>query len=432
MLPSGVDGVFLDGGPGTEALALARAGTAEESWARAAFGDELVVPYHLHGAAPTTQARLEHSDIGAVLRAHRVKSLLLSAPCAPGTRAWAAREGVRLLMSDYADQRRFEHKGRFDRFLRTHGLPVPDRARIDWRRGSVVPLPAVVQQVESLGGEGTFFVRRPEDLAALVAAGRVARGERLLARRLVPGEPFGITVFVAPGVVALSAVRRQCYFAAGAQRQSLSFAGIQWQPTDAQSPRLRATLETVFHRMGRLLHDRRFFGFANVDFMVDDDDEVAILECNPRMSAATPQLLRHPELAGGVPMGRLFLEGFRGPRRYPSSPTLHPLPRSTFAGATLDLVAAEATSAVAASLLPPNGSYRWTGESAPVWTGPAVVLAESGSEVVLFRQVQPGEPVDRGESLATLLSQSPLYDAHGRLLAPAARLLTEPWGAHVD
>ncbi len=429
MIPSGIDGVFLDGGPGAEAMALVQAGTDEEAWARAAFGAERVIPYRLSGAAPTPQARLEGSDIGEALRTHGVGALLLSAPCAPGTRDWAAREGVRLLMSDYAHQRRLEHKGRFDRFLRTHGLPVPARARLDWRSLRVAPLPAVVQQVESLGGEGTFFVRRPEDLTALVGAGRVARGERLLCRQLVPGDPFGITVFVAPGVVALSAIRRQCYFPAGTQQDGLAFAGVQWVPADALSTRRRAILEAVFHRVGRLLHAGRFFGFGNLDFMLGDDDEPAILECNPRMSAATPQLLRHPELGGGVPMGRLFLDGFRGPRRYPSTPICQPLPMSTFAGATLELVAPDALDAVSAEVLPRNGCYAWTGETAPRWMGSA---EQPGAALVLFRQVEPGASVGRGESLATVLSERPLYDADGRLLPAAARRLTEAWGTHVD
>jgi hypothetical protein len=430
MFASGIDGVFLDGGPRAEAHALVRADTAEELWARAAFGAERVLAYRLRGSAETTQSRLEHSDVGEVLRSAGVDALLLSAPCAPGTRDWAAREGVRLLMSDYAHQRRLEHKGRFDRFLRAHGLPVPARARIDRRTLRVAPLPAVVQQVESLGGEGTFFIRHADDLAALVAAGRVARDEALLARRLVAGEPFGITVFVAPGVVALSAIRRQCYLAESAQ-QSLAFAGIQWLPDDAVSAGLRVTLENVFHRVGALLHARRFFGFANLDFMVDGD-EIAILECNPRMSAATPQLLRHPELQGGVRMGRLFLDGFREPRRYPRAATHEPLPRSAFDGATLDLVARDASAAVSASALPRNGAYRWTGESAPVWAEESVSSTGSAHALVAFCQVQPGDAVSRGESLATLLSEAPLYDSRGRLLPSAARLLDEPWGAHVD
>jgi len=421
VLVSGVDGLFLQPPPEVRLSLLARVG-AEAEWARAVFGAEAVLPFHSAGPAETTAELLEGSDIGAVLRHHHVDALLLSVGCTPRTRQWAARWRVRLWMTSWADQQRYGDKRRFDAFLRRHGLPCPPRAGLDWRTQQVRALPAVVQLADSLGGEGTFFVRAQSDVARLVRSGAISRTDRLLVRGMLGGIPCGITVFIAPGIVALSAVRRQCYHASDAAH--LVFAGIQWLSDASWSPSLRSHLSDVFTRLGELLHARGYFGFANVDFLLDGEDHVHILECNPRLSAATPQLFRHPELGGGLPLAAHFLRPMTGAR--PAHPSLHGLPHTNFAGATFDLAWPVDARPAILRRVPRNGRY-----AGATWLGPDLRDPNQPGAFQIIALAQPGERIEPGQSVATVLSSVALYDAGGRPQPHVAAHFAGLWSCDV-
>jgi ATP-grasp domain len=426
MLPRGLDGIFLPPVPGVEILALVQRDTPEEAWARRVYPPERVLPYALRGRDlgpyPPTADLLARSSIDAVMRRSGAGALLLSASCAPETLAWAERHGVRLLMSDYRQQRRLEDKIAFDALLRRHGIPRPEGGPVTLGRGDLPARGAMVIQVpDSMGGEGTFFARGPGDVEALVQRGSLRRGERYLVRERIEGRPYGITIFVAPGLVALSAVRLQCYHPGAGAAGSRAFAGVQWIATQRLAPDLRRRIDATFLALGELLHRRRFFGFANVDFMVDARRRVFVIECNPRMSAATPQLLRDPSLISGVPTGALFLAGFTGPRRYPRSFERRLMPASTYEGATLDLVhTAEEPAAVARDV--PIGRYT-LGDRRIALAGPGVRAALGPRRIFLFSFARKGQVCRRDDTLGTIVSDAPLHDREGEPIAAARRLL---------
>jgi hypothetical protein len=245
----------------------------------------------------------------------------------------------------------------------------------------------------------------------------LARGGRYLARAYVRGRPYGITVFVAPGHVALSAVRLQCYYPGAASR---AFAGVQWIPTASLAPRLRRRIDATFLKIGALLHRRRFFGFANLDFMVDARDRVLVLECNPRMSAATPQLLLRQKRLAGLPVDELFLRGFTAPRVYPRSFTASPMPPSDYDGATLDVVAPPGVTRIAQGHL--SGVYRLGAPDIP-YLGPDVRSLDFPGEISLVSFAGEGQPCAEGDTLATILSNARLYDDDGEMLPAARRIL---------
>ncbi|WP_437673612.1 hypothetical protein [Sorangium sp. So ce131] len=456
MFPRGIDGLFLPRVRSVELLALVARDTPEEAWARRVLGDERVLPYHLSrsdlGVYPATEDLLTHSDIHEVMASSGTTGLFLSSSCTRGTRAWATRHGVRLIATEYTHQRRFEDKLWFDRFLVRHGLPRPAGGPVTFGSAERWPVegPAVVQEPSSLGGEGTYFVRGPEDLDALARRGALTRGSRYLVRELVDGSPYGITVFVTPAVVALSTVRLQCYYpnesAGSAHDHHHVFAGVQWIPTPDLPEALRRQLDAIFLKLGDLLHARRFFGFANVDFMVDTRGRVLLLECNPRMSAATPQLLARPELLSGVPAGALFLEAFLGERTPapPRGPARSPLPEASYRGATLDVVSAPADGGrTAGDGHTPAGHGHTPADDARAAVvrrgfetglyalddrgvrhlGPDVRRLSGDRELALFSYARPGQPCPPETTLASAVSNLPLYGPRGELLAPARKLL---------
>ena len=403
MLPRGIDGLLL-AAPGVEVFALVEADTPMEAWSRALYGDR-TLPYVRTGGDdavyPSTAELLGSSTLGAAMVQGGVRELLLPSACSPEIRTWAHQTGVTLLATDDGDRHDLENKLTFHRLLERLDLPRPRGG--PWRVGSGrLPIdgPAVVQVPRSLGGEGTFFVSGAADVAALVAAGRLVRGERVLVRERVMGVPYGITVFVAPGHIALSAVRRQCTEPAVADTLGpLTFAGVQWVPTAALP--FVSRVEEVCLRLGDALHKRRFSGFANLDFVLGEAGEVWLIECNPRLSAATPQLLRHPET-----IGVSVVEGFLGAAgRFLPHPARFGLPPSRFAGASMDLIARADGPLRRAHA---SGRYAQDGDGLR-WLGPEV----THGALALVWFARAGQVAQLGDTLGTLLAEAPLFADEG-------------------
>ena len=216
---------------------------------------------------------------------------------------------------------------------------------------------------------------------------------------------------VAPGRVTLSAIRRQCYWpnTNGSGRQV--FAGVQWVASRDLSVSLRRQLDRVFLRLGELLYERRFFGLANVDFMIDDHERVLILECNPRMSAATPQLLHRDALLAGGQTGRTFEKGFLRRRVFTRAVLREPLPDTTYRGSTLDLVSLQGGRVRRAWK---SGVYR-VAASTITYETPDVGRFSANEQLCLVSFARRGQTCPPEETLGEVLSNAPLYDAHGGL-----------------
>jgi hypothetical protein len=217
-------------------------------------------------------------------------------------------------------------------------------------------------------------------------------------------------------------VRLQCYHPDGEGTAPRAFAGVQWIPSSALARGLRRRLDVTFLSLGELLYRRRFFGFANVDFMIDGRGRIFVLECNPRMSAATPQLLRFPELLGGVSAGALFLQGFLGGRGYPRDHARRPLPTTEYQGATLDVVYAARREGVV-TREPASGLYTLAA-GALGYVGPDVRRLAGPGELAAVCFGRVGQTCRSGDTLASVLSSDALYDERGAMLAPAQQVLS--------
>ncbi|HKD37601.1 MAG TPA: hypothetical protein VKB78_12405, partial [Pirellulales bacterium] len=385
-------------------------------------------------AYPSTESLLLGGNIHEVLRSRGVKRLLLSSSCQPSMQAWADKHGILMLAARLRHQRQLENKLWFDRFLRRIGLPCPPGGAITIGR----PLPGglhaplVLQLPDSLGGEGTYYLSRADDLPAIIAKANLVMGARCLARRFQPGTPYGISIFVAPGLIALSAVRRQCYYPAEANSQRLRFAGVQWIAGDELSAKAHRAIDRTMLRLGAELYRLRYVGVANVDFLLDSRDRVWLIECNPRMSAATPQLFAHPELCGGLPLGELFLRSFVSRRRYPEKLKCFALPKCQFRGATLDILLPQRDALgegnsrplTKVTRSPGSGRYRMAGGRVKL-LGPDVRVPAThfADEISLFSFAMAGQWADLETTLATVLADQPLYDADGRFNESAERWL---------
>lgn len=425
----GIDGLYLPQSAGFETIALVRANTPEAAWAEKFLTQDQFLCYrlskHTEDPYPSTESLLQHSDIGSLLKRHRIPSLLLSSSCSEWMHGWSQNQNLTLIATEFAEQQKLEHKIWFDRFLTRHRIarPASQIVTAGSTNRSLLRGKVVVQRADSLGGEGTFFLNRVSEFDSLVESDTIPRGERCLARKFISGRPFGITLFIAPGSIRLSAVRLQCYYPENALGRKL-FAGVQWIPTNQLSDRLRGQVNRVMTELAKRLYGRRFFGFANIDFMADDRDRVHVIECNPRMSAATPQLLHVPALSGMPPLGQAFLAGFYGVRRYPRNPQFSGLPNSDYAGSTLDLMKFQNDDGKPSRVCREyaSGLYALKNQDIAL-VDPDVRKLSKPNEFGLVSFANEGQTCCAETTLGSIISNKQLFDPQGRFTTSGRRLL---------
>jgi hypothetical protein len=431
VLLRGIDPLFMNWDAAAfEMVALVAGHSQEELWARRFLSRDKLLAYSapklVNQPYPSTEAILHNSNIAAILKRHGISALMLSCPCTAAIHHWARRHRFTLVTTPFQQQQRFENKLWFDRFLTRSNIPKPQGAVMTLNGSLEWPLspPVVVQKAQSMGGEGTYVLASFDECRHFHRHCNIAADERLLVREFINGTPLGITVFVVPGIVALSAIRRQCYYAPLQPGGSQVFAGVQWLPHARISATLHRRLNAVFGRLGKVLYRRRFLGFANVDFIVDDRERIYLIECNPRLSAATPQLFAKPQLLSDLPAAPMFLEQFTRQPRFSRFCKLHRVPRSEYDGSTLDITfvpkAPNASGKVVRAY--PSGSYSLR-RGRIAYNGPDVRKSNGADSFCLFSFAQPGQLCAGETTLATVIAHFPLYDATGALNHTARRLL---------
>lgn len=427
-----IDPLFLPRSRSFDVCYLAGEGTPDERWGKRFLDPRRMATYRVSPAcavpypALDTESSLRDTDLTQVVRRERLDALLLTNRGTPFIRAWGRRHGVALIATGAAHQRRFEHKLRFSRFLDDHGFPQPPTTV--WRVGR--PLlpgrgPSVIQDPESANSEGTFFVRAPAGIHALVRRGVLRRGKDYLMRPLVQGTPLGITIVIEPGRIGLSAVRRQCFEGAGEAGPG-RFTGIQWIASRALAAQSRRDIDRVFLRLGERLHAERFVGYASIDFVLDRAGRVHLLECNPRLGSATTQMWQRLELTGGVATAVSFVRACLKRQAWSPRPACVGLPASTFTGACYEMSAApRAGGAVRIGRVPAVGRYRLEGRSTRFLTPDVRTVSEDPREFMFCCGASPGDTFRSPATIGFLYTNFPLYSSRGTLTAAGQMLVRD-------
>ena len=280
---------------------------------------------------------LYHSNITQIIKLHQIDFFAPSLHATKAVYEWSKENNVKLLSTDFNLQNNFENKLYFDQFLKENNLPKPASLVFNAAKSPKTPFEGkfVLQEPTSGGGKGTFFIESEDELKNLLSAGKILPNENYLVRTFIKGETYGITVFIAPGKIALSPCRRQCFYPAnkfGKKR----FAGIQWIANEFND-NLIQNINSTFFKTGELLYQKKFFGFANFDFIVDGENRINFIECNPRFSAATPQLIQRPKMTSDLPVGKIFVEGFLTPQIYPEKIDYFGYPQTNFNGSVMEI-----------------------------------------------------------------------------------------------
>ena len=225
------------------------------------------------------------------------------------------------------------------------------------------------------------------------------------------GEVFGISLFIANTQCAVSLLRRQCFWNnEDESREQRLFAGISWVPHSTVPREAVRNIEQVFGSLASLLYECDFRGFANFDFILTDTGEVLVIECNPRLSSATPQIFAFPDVLGTTNVSKDFLTATLHPAQLRSLPEVQ-MSRSEYSGSLLDI---PASGNGAVRKIFPNGIYR-CGSDGIVFVDADVrrISMHDPDLCIVYSEAQIGDRFQRDETIVSVLSNVPLFEPDG-------------------
>ena len=207
-----------------------------------------------------------------------------------------ARRGVPLIGTDCEAIERAENRDSFERVLSSLGIPQPKGVAVTSleageQAAAEIGYPVLVRPSYVLGGRAMQIVSKPEDLRTyLRTAVAVNEDQPVLVDQYITGKELevdaicdGTDVFL-PGVMEL------------VERTGIhSGDSISVFPTFSVSPKALEQIEAYTRQLGPGIGIK---GLYNIQFIVDREDRVYIIEVNPRSSRTVPFLSK----ATGLPL----------------------------------------------------------------------------------------------------------------------------------
>lgn len=323
---------------------------------------------------------------------------------------WAKEHGFHLIVTPWSVQKHWEDKKYFDRLLKRSGIASPRTIKSE--KNIAAGTTYVIQEKGSFGLFGTKFHRGGIDPLPKTDP------TQTLIREFAPGISVGISIFIdKDGNHFLSGLRRQCFEFCNGFPQV--FLGVQWIPSDGLSEKARKNIEKEVGKIVSLLISRHFIGVANIDLLLDGDTP-RIMECNPRLSSSTPQVFGVESLCTNKDAWEFFLNTFR--RKKNKRIRNGHLPRHEFGGALLDI---DVPAGTKVKNIPPAGVYRFSKTGITFVGLDMKDLSGHSNRFFLFHEFSDRGTIERDLTLATIISNFPLFDEKKGSLNKAGRTLFE-------
>lgn len=422
--PSETDFLLLPSWP-ADSLCLTAAASVEDSWVSSFLPAGQILRYKVSDKIGSLEnveydELIANSDFTSVIKKSGINKmwLITNVDNMDYLARWSAKNRIKIITADFKLQPKIENKIWFDEFLKHNQLPSPASQIVDPINAKIkLGGQLVLQEALTAGGEGTFFLKKPEDMKTLIRTGRILKNKQYLLREFVSGRPLGITVFIAPHQLYLSQLRLQCFSAQKSGERH--FSGIQWISDSKFSAATLKKINFVFQKAGQKLRKLGYLGFANFDFILTPDNQVLIIECNPRFSAATAQLLKFSDFGSKINFWSVFLGN---KTRYPEKNYL--LGRRGFRGATLELSwqPARSGSKKVISGLHKNGVYCYNKGSIKFLTSDPRKFGAQRREFLFMSLMEPGEKLTQECPLGQIITNFPLYTDQGKL-KPEGKIL---------
>ncbi|MCX6789716.1 MAG: ATP-grasp domain-containing protein [Candidatus Gribaldobacteria bacterium] len=312
--------------------------------------------------------------------------------------------------------KKLENKIFFDRFLAKHNIKKPNSQEIFYEQGKNIEFkhPFVLQDPVSSGGEGTFFIKNKNSLKQLNKS--ILRDKaKLLLRELVYGTPCGITLFIDKDRAITSSVRRQCFENADNLARRV-FLGVQFLPYSHFNKKETEEINKTFFQISSIFRENKWFGLFNFDFIISKKGEIYLIECNPRISAASSLLFYYPELNNGFNIAEVFLESLFKEKVQKESFIFYGLGKNQFQGSIFYLdIEVSAGKSIKIKKVFKEGVYEQTDSNILFLSYNLNKISSPNKRFILKNEVCVGEVYKKAFTTSTILSNYPLFDSKGAL-----------------
>jgi hypothetical protein len=235
------------------------------------------------------------------------------------TRRWAEQERAELLLPSPALVLELGDKTILPEILdlaRLRSIPYvlcepgkPAEAKEIWRQFGYTPL-VVQQSTNNLTGKGTRFVENCRDLHQTLAEWRTGN---LKVSRYMSGSSLTISGCVGPITTFISAISQQLV---GIPRLT-SYWGAHCGNQLIDSTELGEDVATrcvdICKRVGDELRRRGFLGAFGLDLLITSENDVFVIEINPRLQSVTSLINVHEAESGLLPLPGVHLLSFLTP-----------------------------------------------------------------------------------------------------------------------
>ncbi len=386
------------------------ANTALFKFAAKNFNRQRIIPIKYLGkvsaALPWSLAiddLIKKSDLTSKLAKAGVKYFMPPYRSSVWLEKWAAKNNFQLVVTPFKIQQQLENKSYFDKLLKKNNLPSPATIS-NFKRLPIAGNGYVAQQATVSDYFRTTFLKNNAELKGFLSAHQ-AKLKNLVIRQYLPGLPIGVSIFIdSRGNYFFSALRRQCFdYRVGWPED---FIGLQWLASSflPQSVNRRANL--VLKKLAAVLVKTGFKGVANVDFIVYQK-KVFILECNPRLSVAMPQVFFRHDLTVYQKPFEFFTASLATAGSY-AKIKLPVLTKTGFKGSVLEL-SAERRFTVKNPL--PVGVYSFRNNRLKHLGAKFELLTGRLDRFLLFHELIEGMVLKRGYALASVFANFPLFDS---------------------
>lgn len=309
-------------------------GSAMEELAKNNFSSGKIIPITLQpkdGSVFSFEKLPWNSDITAQLKKFGVNCLVAPYPYTRRLERWAQKNMFTVLSTPAELQKSLENKHTFDTMLKHRRIRSPktftksDCARTKSSNGGVI-----VQRHQKDGSYVTSLVPIKWLDRKYVSIDM----KRTLIREYIDGIPLGVSICLdRDGNFFYSSLRRQCFAFRNGTPDFKKFIGIQWVPRSFFSVRALQNIEAELKKVTAALRSNGYVGIANIDFILSKE-KAYILECNPRLSSATPQVFSISQLTSSRDPWNFFLNALLKNKNKKIMRSA--IPASRFIGATLD------------------------------------------------------------------------------------------------
>lgn len=326
--------------------------------------------------------------------------------------------GRRVLSADESFTVKFENKANF-RQLFGKGLPFPeyqiyDRSELESTEASFRALigssPKVIQDEQLIGGKGSFVVRDFADYRGTIKSlDELSTHERVVVSRYIePARERTIQACVTKDGVFAGPLQRQLVGHPLLTNKLITggnkFCGVQILAAD-QDTKVHHQAGQIAQEIGQVMAGEGYRGIFGVDFLLDEDNNLYILEVNPRLTGVTPLLTALFKDEDAVPFYLLHILELGG---YPYEITDK---NATFnqTGALLITHSLEMRDVEIANL-PPSGTYKLDGDSLSLVSPNLDLKKVSKGQFIIQDYMNIGSIVKPGGRVVTLQFHEQILD----------------------